>query len=163
MREEGVSGGTATCRGRGAAAILAFSAMLFAACFEAKPPMVLEFAEVVEAGTAGALAVSKFDGTPGDVHVLEPTRFRIATASVASKKIDPPMVMYQLTPQDAIRFREWTTARVKRPVALMLDRRVVQVANIAEPLPGGGHIEFGPSGPDRGDLWEICDRLRPRD
>lgn len=136
---------------------------LLSSCFERKPPIVLEYADVVDAATPGALAVSNFDGSPGETHVLAPTRFRIATASLTGKWIRPPMIHYELAPDDAIRFHGWTKDRVGRMVAQMLDRRVVEVGKIMTPLPGGASIEIRTSDPDRGDLWELCGRLQAKE
>jgi len=158
-----VRGGATTGPARWVAVVVILLTTLLGSCFEHKPTIVLEYAELVDAATPGALAVSNFDGSPGTTHVLAPTRFRIATASLTDKWIKPMLISYQLIPEDAIRFHGWTKERVGRSVAQMLDRRVVVVGKIETPLPGGGSIEIRTPDPDRGDLQEMCGRLESKE
>ena len=51
----------------------------------------------------------------------------------------------------------------RKPMALILDGRVVTVATIGSPLPGNGIIEFGEHGPSRSELWEIVERLEAKE
>lgn len=153
----------------GAAAVAALLALSIwvgvASCSCAKrgPPIVLEYADVVDAGTPGAIALPSFDATKPAVHVLAPVRAQVASAGLLPYSLGRLGISFDLVPEAKPAFRAWTSARLDKPMALILDGRVVTVATIRSPLPGNGIIEFGEHGPSRSELWEIVERLEAKE
>lgn len=98
----------------------ALFALTAAACSKTKP-VVCEYAEVVEAGTPGAIEVPTYAPSKPVVHVLEPVRFRVKSATLgrSSRKSatgeSVPAISFEMTPADGAAFRTWTTARVQKP------------------------------------------------
>lgn len=140
---------------------VACALLVLAACAK-RVPVALEFAEVVVAGTAGAIEVPHYDAAKGVVHVVDLEQFDVAHATLTDDTATGCYLSYTLTPDAAITFRAWTTAHVKRTCATMIGRRVVMLATVMEPLPGSGMVEFPLDGPERSELWELAERLEAR-
>ncbi len=138
-------------------------AVILAACSPAAPPVVMEWAEVVAAGTPDARLVPPFDPSQPAVHVLEPRVFRVADAHIQPDPLGAPGIAFRLVEEDVDSFRAWTAARVRKSAAVMLDGRVVTVATVNSPLPGSGIIEFGSHLPEPEELRALVERLTWRE
>jgi hypothetical protein len=114
-----------------------------AGCSRSAPPAVFEMAEVVPAGTAGAIALPSYDLAAPMVHVVDATVFHVARAvPYAQTMVGDPGIGFELEAAEHAAFRAWTRARIGRSVALLVDRRVASVAVIMSELPGSGVIDF---------------------
>lgn len=138
-------------------------AVISTACSPAAPPIVMEWAEVVPASTPGARLVPSFAASQPAVHVLEPRVFRVAETRIQPDALGNPGIAFDLVEEDVESFRSWTTARVRKTAAVLLDGRVVTVATVNSPLPGSGILEFGSHPPSLDEIEALAYRLKRRE
>lgn len=123
----------------------------------------LEVAIVADPGPATIEMSDARDGAPSTVHVEDLQAFRVESASVAT---DPHVgnvaISFELVPSDAERFEAWTAARVGRPMAILVNRRVLTVATLQSALPGSGIITGGASGFSPAEAQRIVHELEAR-
>lgn len=138
-------------------------AALLTACSRspAAPAAVFEIAEVVPAGTPGALALSPWIASSAVMHVAEPARFAIERAQVQPGPLGDPALLVESTEADRAAFHDWTSARVGRSVAFLADQQVLCVAPMHGALPGGGLVDFGSDKVDPTLLRHLAERLAP--
>lgn len=135
-------------------------ALIFSACTRrpALIPATFEMADVVTAGTPGALRLPNWEARDF-VHVANLRAFDIVEASVQPDSFGAPGIAFRLDPSEEAAFRAWTGSRSGKTAAMVVDRRVATVATVHGPLPGAGMIEFGMSVPIIADLGELAERL----
>lgn len=142
---------------------LVLGSMLCAACSKAPaaPSAVFEMAEVVPAGTRGALTLRPWISSNAEVQVAEPARFAIERAQVQPGPLGDPGLLFEVTDADRAAFHEWTKARIGRSVAFLADRQVLYVGRMNDALNGVGQLDFGSEEPDPALLRAMAERLAP--
>lgn len=147
---------------RASALAIAACATLLSGCAKG-PPVVLSYAEVVAACTAGAIALPAFDAKGAPTNVLAPVTAAVEEASLQPSSYGRPAISFELAASDAAAFGAWTAAHDRKPMALILDGRVAMVATVHGRLPGSGLIEFpAEGGPTREEMWRIVEGLTRR-
>jgi len=137
---------------------------LFAACSGSAPVAraTFEVAEVVPAGTGGAVSAPHIDPSQPDVLVTTITPFEIESASVEHvEHLDRQAIKFDLVRRDHEAFRAWSAAHIHRTIAVLIDHRVVSVVSIGTELPGSGMIDFSGKQPSREELERIAASLAP--
>jgi preprotein translocase subunit SecD len=142
-------------------ALVCFALMFALACTKPARPAVLEFADVDTRSTPEAQEYAYvYDGTQSSIRLLEPVPFAVEDAHVISDENGNPAAGFELTKADGVRFRKWTADRIDRPIALLVDRKVYQVATVRGALPGGGYIKGGEKGFTKGEAESMVAALK---
>lgn len=122
--------------------VLAVTSFVPACHHEPVKPVRLEFAVEAAPDAAGReYEVRTPNGEPTIVRLEAPRSFAVARAYEVKDEDGKPAVGFELTPEDALRFRAWTKANVNRALAVIVDGRVRTLASIHSELPGGGWID----------------------
>jgi len=139
--------------------------ILVAACAQprAGSSAGFEVAMVADPGPATIEMPDARSDAPSTVHVEDLQAFRVESASMQT---DPQYgtlaIAFDLEPSDAERFEAWTAVRVGRPMAILVNRRVLTVATLQSALPGSGIIPGGPNGFSPAEAERIVEELEAR-
>ena len=100
----------------------------------------------------GALLVSALSA------IAQPTQLEVAAASLGfDRRTSEPVVTFRMTPASAKLFAELTSKNVGRPMAIIVDGRVILKTVIREPILGGSGQISGNLTPD--DAKALAERL----
>jgi preprotein translocase subunit SecD len=125
------------------------------------PQARVEFALVVDPKQPAVEGTRAIDYR-GQSYSLEPARtFAIQSASVSQDNLGWPAVSFELTDEAKPEFKRWTGEHVHRGLVVLVDGKVMTIATIQSPLPGGGIISAGDEHWTEQQARELAARIAP--
>ncbi len=120
------------------------------------PPAVLEVALVAK--DVDDPKAREYEHRGSKVRLVDVRALSVEKAGVSTDEGGAPMLEFELAEPDASRFRAFTREHNGRPLAMLIDEKVMTIATIADELPGVGVMSLWPDA-TRADVEEMARRL----